>query len=71
MENLNLINFMFSILALFAFGFVLVGAWLLVDDSSKIFNLRKDLKRKYPDMTKGQLQALARHQYAQSLQDKK
>jgi hypothetical protein len=71
MENLNLINLMMSILALLVFGFVLTGAWLLVDDSSKMFNLRKDLKRKHPDLTKGQLQALARHQYAQSIKDEK
>ena len=49
-----------GILGVTGFLFLLWGACLLVSDSQKLYNYKKELKQKYPDLNREQISSIAK-----------
>mgnify|MGYP006077500597 FL=1 len=49
-----------GILGMTGFIFLMWGACLLVSDSQKLYNYKKELKQKYPDLNKEQISLIAK-----------
>jgi len=61
------------LLGIFALGFFMVllsGAYLLLEDSEKLFNISKDLKKKNPKLSRIELKYLARKRFNQEVKEK-
>ncbi len=60
------------LLGIFAFGFFMVlisGAYLLLEDSEKLFHISKDLKKKNPKMSRLEIKQLARKKFNQEVKE--
>lgn len=49
-----------GILGVTGFLFLSWGACLLISDSQKLYNYKKELKQKYPDLNKEQISSIAK-----------
>lgn len=63
----NLIPVMLTVVAIGIFWIIAMGSYLLIQDSQRLFDIRKELKRRYPDLNKHQLNAIAREEYKDEL----
>ena len=60
------------LLGIFALGFFMVlisGAYLLLEDSEKLFHISKDLKKKNPKMSRLEIKQLARKKFNQEVKE--
>ena len=60
------------LLGVFALGFFMVilsGAYLLLEDSEKLFRITKDLKSKNPNLSRLELKYLARKKFNKEVKE--
>jgi len=63
----NLVTIILSLAGIAAFWVIGVGTYLLIQDSQRRYEIRRRLARKYPGLTKHQLNNIAREEYADEL----
>lgn len=58
---------------IFVLGFIMIllsGAYLLLEDSEKLFQISKDIKKKNPKLSRIELKYLARKRFNQEVKEK-
>lgn len=60
---MEILSTILSLVGLVFFVYLLGGAYLMIQDSDRIFHLRKEIKRKNPKLTRLQVKLLARQKF--------
>ena len=67
---MDILNVIFSLVALVVFVYLCAGAFLLVRDADRRHYLIKSLKVKYPDLTNEQIMRIAKVEWEETYGEK-
>lgn len=66
---MDILSTILSLVGLVFFVYLLGGAYLLIQDSDRMFYLRKEIKRKNPKLTRLQIKLRARKAFEKEMKE--